>query len=236
MAPNDRWLCTFTLNQQYVSIFSKEEEDIPSKGVRSHPPMKNLNISKEGVTKLLKELNMNTASGPDKISLKVLNTLADDVAPHLTSIFTTFLETGRIPNQWKTALITSIFKKGDQNNTANYWPVSLTSICYNVCEDIIPKSIMQHLEDHGLLIDSNTVSGQSAHAQLLTLVKLLQGVATGKQYNLAIMGFSRAFDVVPHMQNKWPYVCIEVTYRQIYSQRKASLLLRCRFLKSLWYS
>ena len=26
-----------TLNQQYVSVFSKEEGDIPSKGVRPHP-------------------------------------------------------------------------------------------------------------------------------------------------------------------------------------------------------
>ena len=71
-----------TLNQQYASIFSKEE-DIPSKDVSPHPVMETLNISQASVTKLLKGLNLNKASGPDKISPKVLNELAEDVAPPL---------------------------------------------------------------------------------------------------------------------------------------------------------
>ena len=60
------------LNQQteYVSVFSKEERDIPSKGVSSHPVMENLNISQAGVTKLMKGLNMNKAREPVKISPK----------------------------------------------------------------------------------------------------------------------------------------------------------------------
>ena len=49
--------------------------------------MENLNISVAGVTKLLKGLNMKKASGPDKISLKVLNELAEDVAHHLIALF-----------------------------------------------------------------------------------------------------------------------------------------------------
>ena len=111
----------------YSSV--KKEEDISSKGVSLHPVMENLNISQAGVTKVLKGLNTNKASEPDRISPEVLNELAEDVAPHLTSIFTTSLETGRIPHQWKTTLVVPIFKKGDRNNAANYRPVSLTSIC-----------------------------------------------------------------------------------------------------------
>ena len=65
-----------TLSQQYVSILSKEEGDIPPKGVSPHPVMENLNICQAGVTTtvttLLKGLNMNKASGSDKISPKVL--------------------------------------------------------------------------------------------------------------------------------------------------------------------
>ena len=65
---------------------------------------------------------------------------------------------------------------------ANYRPVSLASICYNVYEHIIAKSIMQHLEDHGLLSDSQHGfwTKSSCKTQLLTLVdELLQGVAKG---------------------------------------------------------
>ena len=143
-----------TLNKQYASVFTKDEDDAPSKGVSPHPVIENLNITEAGVTKLLKGLNPNKASGPDKISPKVLNELAEEVSPHLTSIFNTSLETGRIPHQWKTALVAPIFKKGDRHSAANYRPVSLTSICCKVCEHIIARAIMQHLEDNGLLTDS----------------------------------------------------------------------------------
>ena len=59
--------------------------------------MENLNIGQAGVTKLLKGCKMNKASGPDKISPNMLNELSEDIGPHLTAIFTTSMETGRIP-------------------------------------------------------------------------------------------------------------------------------------------
>ena len=52
-----------------MSHLQQRRGDIPSKGVSLNPDMENLNISQAGVTKLLKGLNMNKASGSDKISL-----------------------------------------------------------------------------------------------------------------------------------------------------------------------
>ena len=73
--------------------------------------------------------------------------------------------------------------------------------CCKVCEHIIAKPIMQHLEDHALLTDSqhDFRAKHSCETKLLTLIdELLQGVAKGKQYDLANMNFSKAFDVVTH--------------------------------------
>ena len=78
---------------------------------QTHLAIDNLNIGQAGVTRLMKWMNKNKVSGPDKISPKVLNELAEDIAPHLTFIFTTSLETSRIPHQWKTTIVASIFKK-----------------------------------------------------------------------------------------------------------------------------
>ena len=83
----------------------------------------------------------------------------------------------------------------------HYRPVLLASICCKVCEHIIAKSIMQHLEDHGLLTDfqHSFRAKRSCKTQLQTLVdELFRGVTNGKQYDIAIMDFSKAFDVVPH--------------------------------------
>ena len=84
-------------------------------------------------------------SGPDKIWLKVLKELAEDVAPHLTSIFSTSLEIHRIHDQWKTFFVASIIKNGERNNAANYRPVSLTSVWFKMCVHIIAIAVMQHL-------------------------------------------------------------------------------------------
>ena len=54
---------------------AKEEGDIPSEGVIPHPVINNLKMSSAGTAKLLKGLNT-----PDKISIKVLNKLAEEIA------------------------------------------------------------------------------------------------------------------------------------------------------------
>ena len=57
---------------------------------------------------------------------------------------------------------------------------------------------MQHPEDHGLLTGSQHgfMEKHSCEAQLVVLVdQLLQGVAKGKQYNIAIIDSSKAFDL-----------------------------------------
>ena len=61
---------------------------------------------------------------------------------------------------------------------------------------------MQHLEDHGLLADTQLMWLQGKallKTQLQTPIdELLQWVAKGEQYELAIMDLIKAFDVIPH--------------------------------------
>lgn len=60
---------------------------------------------------------------------------------------------------------------------------------------------MQHLDDHGLLTDSQHGfrAKRSCETQLLSFIdELMRGVAVGKQFDIAIMDFSKAFDIVPH--------------------------------------
>jgi hypothetical protein len=59
------------------------------------------------------------------------------LTPSLTLIFQTSLERGKVPDDWKTAHVTPIFKKGDKSKPSNYRPVSLTSTCCKTLEHII---------------------------------------------------------------------------------------------------
>jgi len=59
-----------------------------------------------------------------------------------------------IPDDWKQAIVTTIFKKGNRNKADNYRPVSLTSIIGKTFEAIIRDALVHHLEDNHLITDS----------------------------------------------------------------------------------
>jgi hypothetical protein len=166
-----------------------------------HPTLDDLTIDVNGVTKLLRNLNPSKASGPDHIPNKILKTCAESIAPPLTCIFNRSIVTGQLPPDWRSANISSIFKKGDRNRAENYRPVSLTSVACKLLEHIICRHLRNHLEKHSILTDKNHGfrSGHSCEIQLLTTMNdLLERYDTGKQTDVAILDFSKAFDTVPH--------------------------------------
>ena len=75
------------LNKQFVSVFTREEvTDIPKLHGPNYPDITDLGISTEGVEKLLSNLNVSKASGPDLIPCRLLKGLAAEIAPILAEI------------------------------------------------------------------------------------------------------------------------------------------------------
>jgi len=60
------------------------------------------------------------------------------------------LTTGNIPQEWKSAFVTPIFKKG-KCDPSYYCPVSLTSLVCKTLEHILVSQIMKHLETNRIL-------------------------------------------------------------------------------------
>ena len=112
-------------------------------------------INIAGVTNLLKGVNPYKATGPNCIPAKVLNEMAQELSPSLTLILTASLQQGKIPQDWKKALVTPIFKKNDQINPMNYHPVSLTSICSKLLKHLIHSNVMSHLNGCNIISDNH---------------------------------------------------------------------------------
>ena len=111
------------LNTQFQSVFTKlvplklrhlVELVLPRK--LSSPSMQNITISVSGVSKQLFKLNPGKSAGPDNISPRILKDLHNEIAPILTDIFNTSLSLslseGIVPDAWKNAHVTSVYKKG----------------------------------------------------------------------------------------------------------------------------
>ena len=103
--------------------------------------------------KLIKPLNINKAFGSDNISVRVLTICAEEIAPILKILFTQSFNSGELPDDWLTANITPVFKKGDESNSSNYRPISLTSLCCKLMKHILCHNIMDYLESNHILND-----------------------------------------------------------------------------------
>ena len=96
--------------------------------------MPNITFNVEGIFNLFNSLHDNKAPGPDEIPSRILEHCATKVAPMLQVLFTRSMSSRVLPNDWLTANITPIFKKGDTENVANYRPISLKAVCCKIME------------------------------------------------------------------------------------------------------
>ena len=191
------------LSEQFRSVFTRDAAQSSAKRLAgpAHPPAEPLTINEDGVQKLLAGLNPQKASGPDEVPARILGALATEVAPALTFLYQQSIETGEIPSQWRKAWITPVFKKGGRADAANYHPVSLTSIACKLLEHIFCSHVRRHLDNHKILCENNH-GFRAKHSRetqlLLTTHEMLKLRDTGKQLDVVILDFSKAFDKVPH--------------------------------------
>ena len=163
--------------------------------------MPDITISVAGIDKLLKNLQPNKAAGPDDLRPTVLKELHHEISPILQVIFQVSLNSGILPNDWTKARVSPIFKKGDKAAASNYRPISLTCICCKLMEHIMTSNLVKHLNEHNILFDlqHGFREKRSCETQLVMLVEdLARSLQEGKQTDLVLLDFSKAFDKVNH--------------------------------------
>ena len=127
--------------------------------------MPDIDINYQGIKSLIDGLDPSKAPGPDNISPRLLKLIPNESANFLEIIFKCSLSTAEIPDDWRMANITPLYKKGNKSDPSNYRPVSLTSIPCKLLEHIIKSSVYRHLEQHNLITEKQHGSGNTSPAR-----------------------------------------------------------------------
>ena len=191
------------LNTFFSSVFTREAPGpLPHcPKLPSHSILEDMWIDSDTVKKKILKLKPSSAPGPDKMTARFLIMNVEALAPALAIIYNESLQTGVVPEDWRRANVTPIFKKGSKANPGNYRPVSLTSIPCKVMESCIKDAITDHLVNNQLIRDSQ--HGFMQHKSTTTnLLEFLETMTSeqdqGRPMDVIYLDFAKAFDKVPH--------------------------------------
>ena len=189
-------------NSYFCSVFTHEDtENVPDPEQRHRGEvLTEVKVMVKKVKEKIRGLRKGAAAGPDKIGSQLLQELQDVISSPLATIMRKTLEDRSVPEDWKTANVTPIFKKGARHSPAIYWPVSLTSVCCKMLEAIIKVEVVSHLEKHKLIRPSQHgfMRGKLCPSNLLSFLdKITAAVDSGEAADIVFLDFAKAFDKVP---------------------------------------
>ena len=139
------------MNKSFQSVFTKEGEFEREQRVTKERVLSEINIGVEELKKLMKNLDVRKAQGPDGVSNWILRECRDQLVEQIHNIIESSLQEGKVPSEWKCANIVPIYKGGNREEPLNYRPVSLTSVVSKMCEKIIKERWMKYLVKENIL-------------------------------------------------------------------------------------
>ena len=189
------------LNNHYRKVFTTEDTStIPVLKQRFVSTLDTIVIDQSTVDQQLQSLKTNCAAGPDGLPSLILKEAHAELAIPLSKIFQRTLDEEYLPNDWREANITPIYKRGNRTLPVNYRPVNLTSVVCKVMESIIRDYIMEHLIRNQIITDAQYgfTKGRSCALQLITAFEAwTSAVDDGYPVDITYLDFQKAFDTVP---------------------------------------
>ena len=169
---------------------------------RSTPTFPSLNVNQDLLSLCVKHhIKANKASGPDNIDSKVLRLLGDAFTGSFSVIARKSFADCKFPQQWKTAKVRCIHKKGSQLDCGNYRPISLLSQPSKLLESLVCKQLDAFLEQHSLINSAQWGFRKGRSTELLLLhmtERWRHALNQGQCIGVIFLDFQKAFDCVSH--------------------------------------
>ena len=153
------------------------------------------------VKKVIMNLDLSKASGPDHIPVVVLKNCEPDLSYILAELFNKCLKESCFPG-WKFSSVVPLFKNvGEKSTAKNYRPVSPLSVVSKVFEKLVNNRIVDHLQKCDLFSDFQYgFSSSRSTADLLTVVsdRIASSFYRSGATRAVALDISEVFDRVWH--------------------------------------
>ena len=183
------------------SVQKKLKINIQEPNLNQDGSFKFHNITEGEISKLIKRIRPDVATGYDEISSRLLKAAEPAILPHLKDLVNLSYETETFPDSLKRANVKILYKSGDNNNPADYRPISILTTLSKIFE----RSAVNQLMD--FLINNNKLNFKqhaykpkfSTATCLFELVENIRKLIDQKHLvAIASLDLSKAFDSLAH--------------------------------------
>ena len=158
-------------------------------------------IRLEEVEEEVQKLKNGKAPGQDNIKAEMLKYMGKEGIKLLHEIIATTWSTKQIPDDWKTAVILPLYKKGDKRECGNYRGISLLCAACKVYEKVLEKRLRRVTEHQLNDSQSGFRPGYSVQDHIFTLRNLTDKyLKYDKELHLCFIDLVKAFDKVPRQE------------------------------------
>jgi Reverse transcriptase (RNA-dependent DNA polymerase)/Endonuclease-reverse transcriptase len=190
------------LNKAFQSVFSKDSSTTMSNSnTIKQSSDEQSEITEKEILSIICDLDVSKATGPDNIPAILIKECRVELLKPLSILFNKSLQTSTIPELWRKANVTPIYKKGKKTEPLNYRPVSLTCILCKILEKMLKARLLTEMRDadwfgnvqHGFRSERSTVTNLIEFYDSVT-----EEMDSGKPVDILFFDMAKAFDTVPH--------------------------------------
>ena len=158
-------------------------------------------LTTQDIQKSINALPKHKATGLDGINARLLKCANVAIPEVLTELFNKSIRCSAVPDSWKCAVISPIYKEGDKTSPSNYRPVSVLSIPMKIVERHVHDALYNFMVSHDLLCREQ--SGFRRHHSTVTatldvLDDIYWAMDGGSGSGLVFLDLWKAFDMVDH--------------------------------------
>lgn len=198
------------LNEYFVNV-AEEEIPLSHTMVTSVNKFATINNVRESIflepatpneiSKIIKNLDDNKASGYDGINSSTLKTLNTKISTPLAEIINKMFEYGCYPDLLKIGVVVPIPKINNASLKNDFRPITILTIINKIFEIVLDERVQIFLEKKKFLdpYQYGFVKNSSCESPIMELNhKILNSLNNGKKVGVVFLDISKAYDSMPH--------------------------------------